>query len=91
MRMVGRLYLKKNIFQKFKLFFKKNSKKKIFLKKKNYFKKKIIFKKKNFQKPGMAVPSSEQKQSGRTQTDLSHGGALLGSWLISQYVSSDPS
>lgn len=39
----------------------------------------------------MAVPSSEQKQSGSTQTDLSHGGALLGSWLMSQYVSSEPS
>lgn len=29
--------------------------------------------------PGMVVPSSEQKQSGKTQTAGSHGGARLGS------------
>jgi hypothetical protein len=29
--------------------------------------------------PGMVVPSSEQKQSGRTQTAGSHGGARFGS------------
>lgn len=29
--------------------------------------------------PGIVVPSSEQKQSGRTQTEGSHGGARLGS------------
>lgn len=29
--------------------------------------------------PGIVVPSSEQKQSGKTQTAGSHGGALLGS------------
>lgn len=33
--------------------------------------------------PGMAVPSSEQKQSGSTQTTGSHGGARLGSLSIS--------
>ncbi|GBP21490.1 hypothetical protein EVAR_12091_1 [Eumeta japonica] len=31
----------------------------------------------------MTVPSSEQKQSGRTHCDVSHGGALLGSLSIS--------
>lgn len=29
--------------------------------------------------PGIVVPSSEQKQSGRTQTDGSQGGARFGS------------
>lgn len=29
--------------------------------------------------PGIVVPSSEQKQSGKTHTDGSQGGALLGS------------
>ena len=33
--------------------------------------------------PGTVVPSSEQKQSGRTQTDGSHGGARLGSVSLS--------
>lgn len=33
--------------------------------------------------PGMVVPSSEQKQSGRLQTDGSHGGARFGSLSIS--------
>lgn len=31
----------------------------------------------------MVVPSSEQKQSGRTQTAGSHGGALFGSLSMS--------
>lgn len=34
--------------------------------------------------PGMAVPSSEQKQSGRTQTAGSQGGALFGSLSLSE-------
>lgn len=29
--------------------------------------------------PGIVVPSSEQKQSGKTHTEGSHGGALFGS------------
>jgi hypothetical protein len=33
--------------------------------------------------PGIVVPSSEQKQSGKTQTAGSHGGALFGSVSIS--------
>lgn len=33
--------------------------------------------------PGIVVPSSEQKQSGRTQTAGSHGGARFGSLSIS--------
>lgn len=33
--------------------------------------------------PGMVVPSSEQKQSGKTQTDGSQGGARFGSLSIS--------
>lgn len=33
--------------------------------------------------PGTVVPSSEQKQSGKTQTAGSHGGALFGSVSIS--------
>lgn len=33
--------------------------------------------------PGMVVPSSEQKQSGSTQTAGSHGGARLGSLSMS--------
>lgn len=33
--------------------------------------------------PGMVVPSSEQKQSGRTQTAGSHGGARFGSLSMS--------
>lgn len=33
--------------------------------------------------PGIRVPSSEQKQSGRTHTAGSHGGALFGSLSIS--------
>lgn len=34
--------------------------------------------------PGIVVPSSEQKQSGRTHTAGSHGGALFGSLSISE-------
>lgn len=34
--------------------------------------------------PGIAVPSSEQKQSGNTQTAGSQGGARLGSLSISK-------
>lgn len=34
--------------------------------------------------PGMVVPSSEQKQSGRLHTAGSHGGARLGSLSISE-------
>lgn len=34
--------------------------------------------------PGMTVPSSEQKQSGSTHCEVSHGGALLGSLSISK-------
>lgn len=37
--------------------------------------------------PGTVVPSSEQKQSGKTQTAGSHGGARLGS--VSASVKSD--
>lgn len=33
--------------------------------------------------PGIVVPSSEQKQSGSTQTAGSHGGARFGSLSIS--------
>lgn len=33
--------------------------------------------------PGTVVPSSEQKQSGKTQTAGSHGGARFGSLSIS--------
>lgn len=33
--------------------------------------------------PGIVVPSSEQKQSGRTQTAGSHGGARFGSLSMS--------
>lgn len=33
---------------------------------------------------GVAVPSSEQKQSGRTHTAGSHGGALFGSLSLSE-------
>lgn len=33
--------------------------------------------------PGMEVPSSEQKQSGKIQTAGSHGGARFGSLSIS--------
>lgn len=33
--------------------------------------------------PGMVVPSSEQKQSGKTHTAGSHGGARFGSLSIS--------
>lgn len=33
--------------------------------------------------PGMVVPSSEQKQSGKTQTAGSHGGARFGSLSMS--------
>ena len=33
--------------------------------------------------PGIDVPSSEQKQSGKTHTAGSHGGARLGSLSIS--------
>lgn len=36
--------------------------------------------------PGIAVPSSEQKQSGKTQTEGSQGGARLGSLSISKKV-----
>ena len=36
--------------------------------------------------PGMVVPSSEQKQSGKTQTAGSHGGARFGSVSISRMV-----
>uniref|UniRef100_A0A8D8RH77 Uncharacterized protein n=1 Tax=Cacopsylla melanoneura TaxID=428564 RepID=A0A8D8RH77_9HEMI len=39
----------------------------------------------------MLVPSSEQKQSGRTQTAGSQAGALLGSFSLSQVFSSEPS
>lgn len=35
--------------------------------------------------PGIVVPSSEQKQSGKTQTVGSHGGALFGSLSISMH------
>lgn len=35
--------------------------------------------------PGIVVPSSEQKQSGRTQTAGSHGGARFGSLSISTF------
>lgn len=34
--------------------------------------------------PGVVVPSSEQKQSGSTQTAGSHGGARFGSLSISK-------
>lgn len=34
--------------------------------------------------PGVVVPSSEQKQSGNTQTEGSHGGARFGSVSISE-------
>lgn len=34
--------------------------------------------------PGIVVPSSEQKQSGSTQTAGSHGGARLGSLSMSE-------
>jgi hypothetical protein len=33
--------------------------------------------------PGIVVPSSEQKQSGKTHTAGSHGGARLGSVSLS--------
>jgi hypothetical protein len=36
--------------------------------------------------PGIVVPSSEQKQSGRTQTAGSHGGARFGSLSISTFL-----
>jgi hypothetical protein len=36
--------------------------------------------------PGIVVPSSEQKQSGKTQTAGSHGGARFGSDSISTCV-----
>lgn len=35
--------------------------------------------------PGIVVPSSEQKQSGKTQTAGSHGGARFGSVSASDY------
>lgn len=36
--------------------------------------------------PGMVVPSSEQKQSGSTQTAGSHGGARFGSLSMSERI-----
>lgn len=42
-------------------------------------------------RPGICVPSGEQKQSGRTHCDVSHGGARFGSLSTVHAFSSDPS